>query len=57
MADPGEGPGGPAPALFLAQTAFFGDCPPLSQDLDDPRPLPEGLDLPLGNTSVFAAYH
>ena len=40
MADPGEGPGGPTPPLFLAQTAFFGDCPPLSQDLDDPPPPP-----------------
>ena len=50
--------GGAAPLLFLAQTAFFGDCPPLSQDLDDPPPpLSEGLDLPLGNTSAFAAYH
>ena len=34
---PGEGRG-VAPPLFLAQTAFFGDCPPLSQDLDDPPP-------------------
>ena len=53
----GGGRGG-APPLFLAQTAFFGDCPPLSQGLDDPPPPPsEGLDLPLGNTSAFAAYH
>lgn len=56
MVDPGEGQGA-APPLFLAQTAFFGDSPALSQDLDDPPPLSEGLDLPLGNTSAFAAYH
>ena len=35
MVDPGEGPGGPVPPLFLDQTEaqraeniFLGDCPP-----------------------------
>ena len=44
-ADPGEGPGGPAPLLFLDQTEvqraekiFLGDFPSLSRGLDD-RPL------------------
>ena len=45
MADPGEGPGGPAP-FFLDQTEarraeniFLGDRPPpLSKGLDDPPP-------------------
>ena len=63
VADPGEGPGGPAPSpshpLFLDQTEaqrvekfFWRLSPPLSQGLDDPPPPPpppqsEGLDLPL----------
>ena len=41
MADLGEGPGGPAPPLFLDQTEkiFFGDrASPLSQGLDDRLP-------------------
>ena len=54
VADPGEGPGGPTPPLLLDQTEArrvqkknFGDCPPLSQDLDDPPPPPvsQGLHL------------
>ena len=46
VADPGEGPGGPAP-LFLDRRAakhFFETPPP-------PFPLSEGLDPPLNNTS------
>ena len=51
--DPGEGPGGPAPPIFLDQTEaqraqifFFWDRPPpLCQGLDDRAPpLSEGLD-------------
>ena len=46
---------GPGPPLFsdqnearMAEKKFFGDRPPLSQDLDDPPPPPsEGLDLPM----------
>ena len=54
MADPGEGPGGPRPPLFLDQTEARraeknlggGTGPPLSQGLDDrPRVLTEGLDF------------
>ena len=49
--DPGEGPGGPRPPLFLDQTEarraekkfFFRPGPPLSQGLDDRPPLSEGL--------------
>ena len=60
MADPGEGPGGPTLLTFRpkwgpkGRKIFFWASPrPLSQDLDDrsapaPRPLSEGLDLPLG---------
>ena len=54
VADPGEGPGGPGPTLFLdqnevrrAEKIFFWDRapPPLSQSLDDrASPLSEGLD-------------
>ena len=54
LADPGEGPGGAHPPLFLDQTEARraekilggGTGPPLSQGLDDcPRLLSEGLDL------------
>ena len=54
VADPGEGPRGPAPPLFLDQTEarraeklFWGDRPsPLSKRLDDrhPQPPSQGLD-------------
>ena len=48
VADPGKGPRGPAPRLFLYQTAA---SPPLSPGLDDQPPPPpllsEGLDPPL----------
>ena len=50
VADPGEGPRGPAPPPpFLDQNEkkFFGDCPPpLPKGVDDP-PLSQGLDPPL----------
>ena len=46
MADPGEGPGGAGPSIFLDQTearraekTFFLNCPP-----PPPRPLCHGLD-------------
>ena len=47
VADPGEGPGGPAP-LFLDQT-LFGDCPPSISKAPPPLPTPlsQGLDLAL----------
>ena len=54
LADPGEGPGGPAPLFFtkLAEEIFFGDPPPpprLSKDLDDrPPSLSQGLELVTG---------
>ena len=56
MADPGEGPGGPSPPLFLDQTEaqraeknlFEAGVPPLSQGLDDAPPLSVGLDPPMG---------
>ena len=39
VADPGEGPGGPAPLLFLdqneAEKKFFLSPPPLSQGVDE----------------------
>ena len=54
MADPGEGPRGPGPPLFLDQTeaqrdekcVFKNRPPPLSPGLDDRPPLlpSEGLD-------------
>ena len=57
MADPGEGPRGPSPFLFLDQTGarraenivFETESPLLSQGLDDraPPPLSEGLERPL----------
>ena len=56
VVDPGEGPGGPRPPLFLDQNEaqraekklFWGWAPTLSQGMDDcPPPLSEGLDLPL----------
>ena len=58
MADPGEGPGGPAPPPLLfnlnkaqrAEKNFLGDQPPplpFSQGLDDRLPLSECLDPPL----------
>ena len=57
VADPGEGPGGgPVPPLFLDQTEaqraeknFFQTVPPYLRVwmTAPPRPLSEGLDLPL----------
>ena len=51
-ADPGERPTPPPPPFFdqneaqRAKKIFWGDrALPLSQDLDDPPPLSEGLDL------------
>ena len=64
MADPGEGPRGLGPPLFLdenearrADNIFFEAGPPLSQGLDDrpPPPLSEGLDPPL--VSVCCEHH
>ena len=53
LADPGEGPGGPAPLFFtkLAEENFFAPPPPprLSKDLDDRAPsLSQGLELVTG---------
>ena len=61
MADPGEGPGGPDPPLFLDQTEarrvekyiFLKTALALSQGLDDRGPpLSEGLNPPLYFTHV-----
>ena len=56
MADPGEGPGGPGPTVFLDQTDarsaekifFFNRPPPPPHALV----LSEGLDLPLKSWGV-----
>ena len=65
LQNPGEGPGGPGPPLFLDQNEarrtekmFFEAGPaPFSEGLDDrptpPPALSEGLDLPL-NCNQFA---
>ena len=53
VADPGERTTPPPPFFYQneaqrAKKNFLGDrALPLSQDLDDPPPLSEGLDLPL----------
>ena len=62
MADPGEGPGGPAPPpLFLDQTEargaekiFFGDPPPYLRVWMTPPPpfFSEGLDPPLKHNEI-----
>ena len=49
---------GPGPPLIFrpkwGRKGIFGDCPPLSQGLDDPpSPLSEGLHLPLCSGSVL----
>ena len=45
VADPGEGPGGPASSpLDQREEIFLGDwAPPLSKGLDDPPPPPPSL--------------
>ena len=40
VADPGEGPGGPGPPLFLDQTEGRTPVPSLSKGLDDRVPSP-----------------
>ena len=56
VADPGEGPGGPASSpLDQREEIFLGDwAPPLSKGLDNPPPpLSQDLDLALKNLNFI----